>query len=489
MRAEILLGLLLAVTAVAGCLTGEPAGESDELPQEEREPTPPEETSDPEAENREVTDAPATADDREPTAQAIHEVLNLEVDHDHGDIPAHGSSFNMEEVSYLPLNDTRSDWIFGEADVRGGLAAVATIFPYGGFVLVDISDPRSPEEVGRFRIPTAAALDVKFGPNGAYALVGTGPPVNDQNWEPPGATPPLQPESAGLVGVLLVSLEDPRSPELVDTWPLPPLGPHMIEVQEIGGTPHVFASSLVGGRVAIAEIVDGPQLAKLVPVGEYTVAQGGSPNSTLSPHDMTVYDDPLYEGPLMLVATGADGIHIVDVSIPSLPRLLGAWRDHGSLYAHTVMPAIYGDQRVLFATPEMTSHDRQGPMWIIEATNLTDPSTIGTWRIPGPALTYDQNYRFSPHNLNIHDGRLYLAHYHAGAWVLDISSPALAANPEPIGALIPAGTINNGLPSSPTFESAPMVWDVVPIDDRHALISDMFTGSYIAAVDQTARHT
>ena len=178
----------------------------------------------------------------------------------------------------------------------------------------------------------------------------------------------------------------------------------------------------------------------------------------------------------MDVANWDAGLRIVDISDPANPVELGGWNDfpdghEGNL--HTVATEWIGDRRITVGTVEVgfavvggyhyaMGSDRS----ILYVWDTTDPANIqlvGQWEnprgepsgrdmVPGEGVT-------STHNFQLEQGRVYLAHYGLGVFVLDVATSATQAAP----ALLAYHQ-----------EPGDSVWDVVLV--RGALVSSGSVG-------------
>ncbi|HET6403079.1 MAG TPA: hypothetical protein VFH78_00405 [Candidatus Thermoplasmatota archaeon] len=404
----------------------------------------------------------------------------LAADHDHLDPLQHAAALGLAQLAHDPLDlDGTGPRTFGEIDIVGDIAVVAVLQPTGGFVSVDISDPAAPKPLAFYQAGATYAGDVKLSPDGRYAFVGAnGLYAQDRILE----NPLLAPTASRSAGVHVVDMSDPAMPRFRSFYPLPNTGVHMLDVHVIGGDTYVFSvygglrSPLpvglplpvpgLGSAVDIARLESAPDgTPRLLPAGQYASRA----------HDITVYDDETL-GATMLCACGTRGMAIVDVKDPANPVELGLWEGHDGLYVHTAMPALVEGKRVVVAVPETFSAEFQQPLWVIDASEPGAMATLGTWRLPGPDLPYDAGYRFSTHNINILDNKVYLAHFHAGVWVLDISTTEKLAEPEAIAYFLAGHEVELG--PSLGIPAVPLVWEAIPAKG-FVFVSDIGAGLFV----------
>lgn len=331
-----------------------------------------------------------------------------------------GTSANLHTLGSV-LTGTNS----GEIDIHDDLAAVGA-YGGGGFDLVDVSDPTAPTILSSYRESPSPGLDVKFSTDGQTAIVG-------------------RPS-----GVDAVDVSDPADPTRVDTAPLP-LGSesHMVFVHRIAGVDHVFATAagLAGPGIHVYTLTGPAASRDLTHLG--TVPMPG----VLGPHDMYVQDDPQLGAPVLYIADTYNGWAAFDISDPSAPVPLGAV-PAAEGYTHSVQSAWIDGRRIVVTIQESNGifPPGAGLLKVFDATVLSAPVPIGTWADDLTPLEWQ-------HNIQIVDGRLYMAHYDEGFFVFDIDSLL-----DQTGVLEPIAQYQ---PPHPDGEH----WDVV-LDDGVVYTSD-----------------
>lgn len=292
-----------------------------------------------------------------------------------------GTSANLHTLGSV-LTGTNS----GEIDVHGDLAAVAS-YGGGGFDLVNVSDPTDPTIISRYRSSPAPGLDVKFSTDGRTALVGR------------------------RGGVDAVDVSDPADPRRIDTAPLPlAQESHMVFVHRIDGVDHVFAAAagLVGPGVHVYTLTGPAGDRDLTHVG--TVPLPG----VLGPHDMYVQDDRKLDRPILYVADTYNGWAAFDVSDPTAPVPLGGVPVAAG-YTHSVQSAWIDGHRIVVTIQESNGIFPPGTatLKVHDATVLSAPVLVGTWADDLTPLEWQ-------HNIQIVEGKLYVAHYDEGFFVFDL---------------------------------------------------------------------
>ncbi len=259
-------------------------------------------------------------------------------------------------------------------------------------------------------------------------------------------------------GVLIYDARDKENPTLAGFWPEPGLllGCHMIEYFILEEQEYLACAPLdnavyigmilpeVGG---VREIV---QVSRWMPANEKFAAQqgevvqeqagegdiqGAALHFVSGHQDMTFQYDPLTATPMLSVSFWNLGVRWVDVTQPAAPQEVGSWAgedsEHWDGAIHTAMLFADGDRRIATAIPE----GAQPPtVFVFDATDFDNPILLGEWT---PQDEHGNNSRFSMHNFQVVDSKMYLTMYHGGIWVLDLSNAELQANPEVLGTFMP----------------------------------------------------
>jgi hypothetical protein len=306
--------------------------------------------------------------------------------------------------------------------------------------ILDVTNPAAPEEVGRFT-GLADIQDVKVSDDGNWMFIGND---DEASIAPLGGV-------ARAGGFYVVDVSDKAHPELKSYLPVGPRrGPHMVTYfRTAAGDELVFGAN---ADVSINRFDRASGTLTELARYQADLATAYNRDPTVFDvyyqgyaHDMVVREDAVTGKTLMYVANWDAGLRIVDISNPSTPNELGGWNDfpeghEGNL--HTVASDRIGDRTITVGAVEVgfaivgganyaTHQDRS----IVYVWDTTDPSAIvllGTWENPA-ALPSNRDYIegsvSSTHNLQLEGGRIYLAHYTMGVFVLDVSTPELQQGP------------------------------------------------------------
>lgn len=409
MKRALLLGLLLVTTSVVGCLGDEDTG------------------SGPSGE------APGAAE----RADIFDQMVARGPDHDHANPTQHEVSLNSTLLDHLPLVEQ------GEPSGTHALAlagdtlfAASTLQGDNGFYAIDVSDPSNMSVLGEWHDERAVGGDRAIAASGSgdWVVLGTEGNVSDEE-----------------AGVRLFDVSDPSEPTEAAFLPLDG-GAHTVDILEIDGTTYVFALNY---GVQVLRLVEGPTGPDLVKVGHWgyagpemtTIPDYGNPGDysawglrSVYGHDMKPIVDE-ERGPLLYVAYAYQGLQVLDISQPSAPQLISRWTPGGEeapWYTHTVDASWIGDKRVIVVGSEVFEerhNETPSPVWVLDGTDLENPELLSTWT--NPAGAGSQNLLYSAHFFRIDQGYIHLSHYHAGTWVLDITTPERQAAPTVVGAYLP----------------------------------------------------
>lgn len=337
--------------------------------------------------------------------------------------------------------------LFGEVDLFGDYAALAVIGSPIGVWILDVSDPASPAALGRWT-----------GPASGY--------VTDVKWSSDGTALYASVQAGSQVGVFLIDARDRTAPVTLD-FEAVANGVHMIAVQTLSpGVDVVHAATAYANGIFpfLAAPASVPALAPLTPISGVTA------------HDAWVTVDDLTGRTFLYVANSYGGVRILDVTNPLLAVPVASWAGISGHYMHSVRAEVDDGKRIVYVTPEYffgtsTTH---GKMYVLDATDLASVRVIGSWGNPGGHPGGE--LWWSPHNFQLVDDTIYLAHYHGGVWVLDASDPAAIAAR---GYYLPHDHRYTGGPTSwAAFQYAPSDWDVA-LKDGRMFVGDISGGLYV----------
>jgi hypothetical protein len=397
-------------------------------------------------------------------------------DHNHLDPSLHTKSFGMELVGFTDLVPAGvppdQAGAYDEVAVAGGYAFVANFGPHRGFSIADVRDPAHPRLVGdfypsaygpAFALGAGSYWDVSVFPDGNTVVLSAQALANVP-------TPDRQTQNGG--GVFLVNVQDKAHPvlesftQVTDTDALIKVGVHNANPFQVAGKDYV-AVTTANGATYLYEVM------------------GAAPHRTLQfrskvpgMHDTTVQVHPITNRTYIYGARS--GVYITDITDVAHPQQVSFTPDGPNLKSyHQVMPSnVLIDGRHYTISAIETQND-PAPFYILDTTDPTEPKPVGHWMIPGDVKGNHAPYEFSPHNLEFDHGRVYMGHYHAGVWVVDLSNLTNAADPFPIAFYQPHEA-RTTVPRDVANGYSPSVWNAVRNDEDGLIYcADANSGLYI----------
>jgi hypothetical protein len=170
-------------------------------------------------------------------------------------------------------------------------------------------------------------------------------------------------------------------------------------------------------------------------LAEY-VEPGATGGPGLFPHDVSVYVHPGTGQTLAYVAYWDVGVVILDVSDPARPVRVGLVDDFGpapyrAMHMARQFPEPIAGRVVVVAEPEIGAEPDSGYVTFHDVTDPSAPHYLSAWRLPGD-ITSGAG-ALGPHYFDVADGRVALASYHAGFWVIDVHDEANLLRPRTVG--------------------------------------------------------
>lgn len=300
-----------------------------------------------------------------------------------------GTSANLLPLHSLAFGEEAG--AHGEFDLRGDLALVARN-QMGGFEVVDLRDPTNLTVLSTFALEETGALDVKWMPSGDAAIIGD------------------------YAKVHLVDMRDPANPVLASTFEYEANGlaagqAHMVTPWQFeDGSEYVYVATQVGRQPLHVLARDGWNLTL---AGQYAFSPLLASDAALGQHDMTVYHDELLDAPVLFIAEGTLGWSAASLADPANPQRIGgsASPEPGPGYTHTVRVQFFEGKRIVVTMAEVGANTVK----VYDATNLQAPILLARWNADATRPHIPE------HNIQLLDGRLYLAHYTEGVYVFNIT--------------------------------------------------------------------
>ena len=383
---------------------------------------------------------PGGSDDATPGA-ADHDAIEAAIgapvveDHDHADPTLHEGSHNLDLVALVKGEEGRvpkPTESYMETAIKGGYAYLSRTGPDQGLVIFDVGDVERPRQVGYVKLEAGFEPDVEVSDDGKWAFWET------QRFPTSAEVPSVLEPGANLQrGVHVVDVSDKANPRWAGFSPTWPDGPHSITYANVSGR-HILLQSVYAfayaygdhevpqaQRLVISELDTSLPVATLKVLAEYR-EPGATGGPGLFPHDVSVSVHPVTGRTLAYVAYWNVGVVILDVTDPASPARVGVATDFGPATYRAVHMArqlaepIDG-KVVLVVEPEIGAEADSGYVTFMDVTDPANPTYLSSWLLPGNLTS--AGGALGPHYFDVAAGRVALASYHAGFWVIDVSTP------------------------------------------------------------------
>lgn len=452
--------------------------------------------------------------------------LPFGLDHTHEDVAQHAgrSTPNFEILGHDPLFSDyyggvpAGGYLCGDAaETLDGrrLAAVESRSDVG-FAVADVTDPANPKWLGEFVMRTTHVYDLAVVPDGKHVVLVTSeirqedllPNLAGEStarhggiaWRTPCDVEPkplawASPEDPvpRPASILLVSIENPAEPAIIDHQPLMGYG-HSAYSTTIEGRTWVMVTTTRPYLNEVSayeffEIVDGPTASRLNLLSFYKPPPGSGSEFVAGPrgHDGWLAVHPK-TGVTTAYLVGGDRFTTLDMSDPQRPRELGRWtdcvdgREGQCANLHSVYPLteVWGDHHYTLVGPEWGDHPRDIPsgiLWVLDTTDPAKPFEVAAWTLPHE-VEWAGVFMFSNHYFTVVDDVAFISMYHGGVWAIDLSSVGTVpfVNLPSVGVFLPDRVPENA--AAEPMRWAPTVEEVLSFSDGSLVTFDSNSGLY-----------
>jgi hypothetical protein len=397
----------------------------------------------------------------------------VDPDHANHQLPAlHTGGHGLSLVGHAAIQSILPPTVSGsitQIDVWENYAVVSGMEGGMAFAIVDITDPAAPQAVSWWP-STANGWTARFSSDGQYVFYGCqmlGAPYaslalvkgtceDAESVHVPGNPP---------AGIVAIDVSDKASPKFVSF--LAAGGSHNIFVETISGVDTIFTAS-----TAIIQL--DRETGEMVQVAEVPGV-----------HDATVAKHPVTGDWLLFTGTGE--LSIYNVNDPTAPELVFEGQgDEGWVAWHeqTLVPGLV-DGRVILVGGGESFVSTGGVPDIVSFLDVTDPANptlLSQWKPPFESAIPWASYLYSVHEIAATPtGQVAISWYHAGVWVVDVSTQERQAEPAVLAAYLPANVLNV---TPATFEQTavpyvPFVWGAGWDARGYLVVPDMHTGVYV----------
>ena len=399
----------------------------------------------------------------------------IEPDHAGHSVPAlHEDGYGLSLAGHVGVGElllltTRGS--ITAVDVWQDYAVVSGMEGGLAFAIVDISDPANPQAIGW--APSAAdGWTARFSDDGQYVFYGC------QMLTGLGYAP------SAVVG----TCEDPEAPHLpnenpagVSVWDVSDKSdPKFVTFTAVGGSHNIYVANIAGADYVFTSSV---AILRFDRATQSLVELENLPGT----HDVTVVQHPITKDWLLFTGTGE--LAIYNVNDPAEPQVVfegtgsegwTGWHDQ------VLVPGVVDGRAILLlsgesfvgtggeALPDIVS--------VVDLTNPADPVLLSQWQPPFAPVVPWASYLYSVHEMAATPtGQVAIAWYHAGVWVIDVSTQARQGGPVTLAAyqphepmdVVPSTFVQTPLPY------VPMVWGAGWSRAGHLIVPDMHTGVYV----------
>ncbi len=351
-------------------------------------------------------------------------------------------SCSLAAIGHHDLREGDPHKYLGEIDFRGDLDLGAVAVLGNGetpmIYILDISNRSAPQVISTIEQDGTYIVDVKLGDNGDYLFAAS------QTVPGPGEGFGLADlEPTAPTGFTVYDIRDPANPTFVTTIADPQVGCHMLNTEYVGTT---LVVACVSQQVRLHAFEVTPAgLAYITFVDYFPEGENGAPapsgvpavgdptggQLTQGPHDMLIQRDEVTNDLLMVVSHWGAGMRVVDLNDAPQATELGKWMGEGATHyagnVHTAMMFYANGTRYIMASPEYTSGGNIPSLWLLDATDLSNPTLVGEWFHPGNHtseglyLTTHQ-WQVAPvgPDVALEDVKVYLTYNKGGIWVLGL---------------------------------------------------------------------
>jgi hypothetical protein len=368
--------------------------------------------------------------------------------------PMHGNHTGPHERSSCGMTRLGSVEVsavagIGQIEIHGTIAAVVQRED-GQVTLVDISDAAAPRVLGRYDGNTGQSQlddpfdgDVAFSTDGRYLFYAR------------------QTHQFSNDGLHVIDVSDPARPQRAVY--VPGGGTLRVAYHRTPDAEYVITLDAVVGMV-VFRFVRSAAGGSLVPVhvDALPALKVGGPASAGLYVDPK---DPKLGVPLLYVTTGETGLDVFDFSTPERPVKLGSWATEGLADLEVAASA---EGRTVYAATEYWFNRQSLPrVVVLDASDLSRITQTQRFSPGEPDYPAGVNWRVQ--GIELADGKLFVAHSHAGLGVLD----ACCLAEPPRAATTDLGDANTG---GELRSIAPYAMDVELANDA-VLVSDASTGT------------
>jgi len=243
-----------------------------------------------------------------------------------------------------------------------------------------------------------------------------------------------------------------------------------------------------------------PAGGQLVQQAEYTAQQpadswqGDQPPLTNGHIDGWIQQHPVTNATVAYLANWNGGMHVVELSDTGVERL-AIWNNYddtagdqmtGQVHGTYPLETTWDGKHYTFAGQEVTNRPAERPsgeVIMFDTTDPANPEPVARWTLPDD-VSYN-SLMFSTHYFTVVDQTLFVSNYHGGVWAVDASPEAGPELPTE-GVFVPDRTSPQPPDRNRTsFDWTPTVLDVLALPSGDLVLWDATSGIYTVGFDES----
>ncbi|PSG97333.1 hypothetical protein BRD56_06650 [Thermoplasmatales archaeon SW_10_69_26] len=248
----------------------------------------------------------------------------------------------------------------------------------------------------------------------------------------------------------------------------------------------------------VDETALGPQLSQHA---QYTAQQptsdqqGDQPPLVNGHVDGWIQPHPVTNATIGYLAVWNGGFHVVEITDDGVTQV-GEWNDYdasagagmtGQIHGALPIEGTWNDTHYTFIGQEVPTRptDRPtGQVIMMDTTEPGEPEPVARWTLPVD-VEFDGSLQFSTHYTALVDQTLFVSLYHGGVWAVDASPEAGPELPTE-GVFLPDRTSPQPPDRNRTsFDWTPTVLDVLALPTGDLVLWDATSGIYTVGFDES----
>jgi hypothetical protein len=167
-----------------------------------------------------------------------------------------------------------------------------------------------------------------------------------------------------------------------------------------------------------------------------------------------------------------------------------ATNDYGDVHEALPIDTLWNGKHYTFIGQEILGHPTSRPSGYLKAIDTTDPTQpkeVAQWTLPSD-VQWGASLQFSTHYISRVDRTVFMSHYHAGVWAIDVSDLENQTHLPAIGVFLPTNVSPKPRPlpengQHPSYSWTPTVMETNALPGGDLVVWDMSSGVYLVRFD------